>query len=122
MIRSSVAENTPQRQYKEVNNDRAERKRARIDTGKAMEMLISLQHRFLLIELTLVLEKTSPRSDLRWKPTGRIFKSVGPLSGFLRKVHYEDINKENLRVIWLLKRQISQTIVKGGFTDDDTEK
>ncbi|GKC11689.1 hypothetical protein Tco_1008471 [Tanacetum coccineum] len=22
-------------------------------------------------------EKTSPRSDLRWKPTGRIFKSVG---------------------------------------------
>ncbi|GKF19904.1 hypothetical protein Tco_0068542, partial [Tanacetum coccineum] len=24
-----------------------------------------------------VTEKTSPRSDLRWKPTGRIFKSVG---------------------------------------------
>ncbi|GKA50687.1 hypothetical protein Tco_0743760 [Tanacetum coccineum] len=24
-----------------------------------------------------VYEKTSPRSDLRWKPTGRIFKSVG---------------------------------------------
>ncbi|GJT64041.1 gag-pol polyprotein [Tanacetum coccineum] len=24
-----------------------------------------------------VFEKTSPRSDLRWKPTGRIFKSVG---------------------------------------------
>ncbi|GJV42391.1 hypothetical protein Tco_1420831 [Tanacetum coccineum] len=22
-------------------------------------------------------QKTSPRSDLRWKPTGRIFKSVG---------------------------------------------
>ncbi|GJR11738.1 hypothetical protein Tco_0794390, partial [Tanacetum coccineum] len=24
-----------------------------------------------------VYEKTSPRSDLKWKPTGRIFKSVG---------------------------------------------
>ncbi|GKE42766.1 hypothetical protein Tco_1470050, partial [Tanacetum coccineum] len=24
-----------------------------------------------------VSEKTSPRSDLRWKPTGRIFKYVG---------------------------------------------
>ncbi|GJU51636.1 hypothetical protein Tco_1221191 [Tanacetum coccineum] len=24
-----------------------------------------------------VYEKTSPRSDLRWKPTGRIFKTVG---------------------------------------------
>ncbi|GKE39620.1 hypothetical protein Tco_1463025 [Tanacetum coccineum] len=29
-----------------------------------------------------VSEKTSPRSDLRWKPTGRIFKSVG-----LRWIH-----------------------------------
>ncbi|GKF67453.1 hypothetical protein Tco_0197132, partial [Tanacetum coccineum] len=27
--------------------------------------------------LHVVYEKTSPRSDLRWKPTGRIFKSVG---------------------------------------------
>ncbi|GJQ97739.1 hypothetical protein Tco_0008878 [Tanacetum coccineum] len=26
---------------------------------------------------SVVYEKTSPRSDLRWKPTGRIFKSVG---------------------------------------------
>ncbi|GKD11533.1 hypothetical protein Tco_1195940, partial [Tanacetum coccineum] len=26
---------------------------------------------------SVVSEKTSPRSDLRWKPTGRIFKSVG---------------------------------------------
>ncbi|GJT63053.1 hypothetical protein Tco_1006586 [Tanacetum coccineum] len=25
---------------------------------------------------SVVYEKTSPRSDLRWKPTGRIFKSV----------------------------------------------
>nr|GEZ01135.1 hypothetical protein [Tanacetum cinerariifolium] len=27
---------------------------------------------------SVVYEKTSPRSDLRWKPMGRIFKSVGP--------------------------------------------
>ncbi|GJX24697.1 hypothetical protein Tco_0230993 [Tanacetum coccineum] len=32
---------------------------------------------FLLLRLPLCSEKTSPRSDLRWKPTGRIFKSVG---------------------------------------------
>ncbi|GJV54940.1 hypothetical protein Tco_1455945 [Tanacetum coccineum] len=31
---------------------------------------------FLLIRLSDVYEKTYPRSDLRWKPTGRIFKTV----------------------------------------------
>nr|GEU71688.1 hypothetical protein [Tanacetum cinerariifolium] len=31
----------------------------------------------LLKETSNVYEKISPRSDLRWKPTGRIFKSVG---------------------------------------------
>nr|GEX15797.1 hypothetical protein [Tanacetum cinerariifolium] len=30
-----------------------------------------------MAETFVVYEKTSPRSDLRWKPTGRIFKSVG---------------------------------------------
>ncbi|GJV38254.1 hypothetical protein Tco_1410731 [Tanacetum coccineum] len=34
-------------------------------------------HRFSPNKTSAVYEKTSPRSDLRWKPTGRIFKSVG---------------------------------------------
>ncbi|GKG15031.1 hypothetical protein Tco_0354631, partial [Tanacetum coccineum] len=34
-------------------------------------------HRFSPNKTSAVCEKTSPRSDLRWKPTGRIFKSVG---------------------------------------------
>ncbi|GJV65580.1 hypothetical protein Tco_1476408 [Tanacetum coccineum] len=33
-------------------------------------------HRFSLNNTSAVYEKTSPRSDLRWKPTGRIFKFV----------------------------------------------
>ncbi|GJY09568.1 gag-pol polyprotein [Tanacetum coccineum] len=38
---------------------------------------IFTRHRFSLNKTSAVYEKTSPRSDLRWKPTGRIFKSVG---------------------------------------------
>ncbi|GJQ91897.1 hypothetical protein Tco_0003036 [Tanacetum coccineum] len=34
-------------------------------------------HRFSPNKTSAVYEKTSPRSDLRWEPTGRIFKSVG---------------------------------------------
>nr|GEU68526.1 hypothetical protein [Tanacetum cinerariifolium] len=34
-------------------------------------------HRFSPNKTSDVYEKISPRSDLRWKPTGRIFKSVG---------------------------------------------
>nr|GEX52889.1 hypothetical protein [Tanacetum cinerariifolium] len=34
-------------------------------------------HRFSPNRSSIVYEKTSPRSDLRWKPTGRIFKTVG---------------------------------------------
>ncbi|GJU04277.1 hypothetical protein Tco_1114615 [Tanacetum coccineum] len=34
-------------------------------------------HKFYPNKTSAVYEKTSPRSDLRWKPTGRIFKSVG---------------------------------------------
>ncbi|GKB45691.1 hypothetical protein Tco_0896444 [Tanacetum coccineum] len=38
---------------------------------------ISTGHRFSPNKTSAVYEKTSPRSDLRWKPTGRIFKSIG---------------------------------------------
>ncbi|GKA13882.1 hypothetical protein Tco_0693528 [Tanacetum coccineum] len=38
----------------------------------------SKSSRFSPNKTSAVYEKTSPRSDLRWKPMGRIFKSVGP--------------------------------------------
>ncbi|GJR00087.1 hypothetical protein Tco_0523071 [Tanacetum coccineum] len=38
---------------------------------------IFIGHRFSPNKTSVVYEKTSPRSDLRWKPTGRIFKTVG---------------------------------------------
>ncbi|GJT78492.1 hypothetical protein Tco_1045217 [Tanacetum coccineum] len=38
---------------------------------------IFTRHRFSRNKTFTVYEKTSPRSDLRWKPTGRIHKSVG---------------------------------------------
>ncbi|GKE78054.1 hypothetical protein Tco_1544174 [Tanacetum coccineum] len=38
---------------------------------------IFTRHRFSPNKTFAVYEKTSPRADLRWKPTGRIFKSVG---------------------------------------------
>ncbi|GJT64289.1 hypothetical protein Tco_1015769 [Tanacetum coccineum] len=37
---------------------------------------ISTGHRFSPNKTSVVYEKTSPRSVLRWKPTGRIFKTV----------------------------------------------
>ncbi|GJY43350.1 hypothetical protein Tco_0431563 [Tanacetum coccineum] len=38
---------------------------------------IITRHRFSPNKTSAVYEKTSPRSDIRWKPTGRIFKSIG---------------------------------------------
>ncbi|GKE84644.1 hypothetical protein Tco_1558386 [Tanacetum coccineum] len=38
---------------------------------------IFTRHRFSLNKISAVYEKTSPKSNLRWKPTGRIFKSAG---------------------------------------------
>ncbi|GJY93413.1 hypothetical protein Tco_0509195 [Tanacetum coccineum] len=38
---------------------------------------IFTRHRFSPNKTSAVFEKTSPRFDLRWKPTGRIFKYVG---------------------------------------------
>ncbi|GJW98441.1 hypothetical protein Tco_0180249 [Tanacetum coccineum] len=42
-----------------------------------LDRQIVTRHRFSPNKSSPVYEKTSPRSDLRWKPTGRIFKSVG---------------------------------------------
>ncbi|GJX18096.1 hypothetical protein Tco_0218928 [Tanacetum coccineum] len=45
-------------------------------------------HRFSPNKTSVVYAKTSPRSDLRWKPiTGRIVTSVWSLGGFYRNVY-----------------------------------
>ncbi|GJU22359.1 hypothetical protein Tco_1155701 [Tanacetum coccineum] len=41
------------------------------------QFVCSTCHKFSPNKTSAVYEKTSPRSDLRWKPTGRIFKSIG---------------------------------------------
>nr|GEV57120.1 retrovirus-related Pol polyprotein from transposon TNT 1-94 [Tanacetum cinerariifolium] len=45
--------------------------------SKHFFVLHVIRHRFSPNKTSDVYEKTSHRSDLRWKPTGRIFKSVG---------------------------------------------
>ncbi|GJV35897.1 hypothetical protein Tco_1408374 [Tanacetum coccineum] len=89
-------------------------------------------NRFSPNQTFVVYEKTTPRSDLRWKPTGRIFDIVGLkwiligklLDSCTSKVDSEsphgtsyNVKKENLRV-WLLKRMISQKQCYEGFTTD----
>ncbi|GJS27865.1 hypothetical protein Tco_0488485 [Tanacetum coccineum] len=61
---------------------------------------------------SVVYEKTSPRSSLRWKPTGRILNTVGLSVQKKQSIDLSagtsyNVKKENLRV-WLLKRMISQ--------------
>ncbi|GJZ85046.1 hypothetical protein Tco_0650385 [Tanacetum coccineum] len=90
-------------------------------------------HRFSPNKTSVVYEKTSPRSDQRWKPTGRIFKSVGLrwirtgktfnsctntlLSGQKQQTidltagALYNVKQKNLRV-WLLKKLISQKPIK----------
>nr|GEV18772.1 hypothetical protein [Tanacetum cinerariifolium] len=47
-----------------------------IHTPKPSRQIFT-RHRFSTNKTSAVYEKISPRSDLRWKPTGKIFKSVG---------------------------------------------
>ncbi|GKA58236.1 hypothetical protein Tco_0757424 [Tanacetum coccineum] len=87
-VKKSVAERTRhQRQYeRRVNKRQMQTQESKIDTGKALDADLvdtesirtdSTGHRFSPYKTSAVYEKTSPKSDLRWKPTGRILKSVG---------------------------------------------
>ncbi|GJY50170.1 hypothetical protein Tco_0440126, partial [Tanacetum coccineum] len=60
--------------HKTKNNDKPIDQKSH--TQKLGSQIIT-RHRFSPNKTSAVYEKTSPRSDLRWKPTGRIFKSVG---------------------------------------------
>ncbi|GKB18673.1 hypothetical protein Tco_0852596 [Tanacetum coccineum] len=48
-----------------------------VPKSSCVTKMIFKGHRFYPNKTSTVYEKTSPRSDLRWKPTGRIFKTVG---------------------------------------------
>ncbi|GKB31265.1 hypothetical protein Tco_0870666 [Tanacetum coccineum] len=82
---------------------------------------IFTEHRFSPNKTFAMYEKTSPRYDLRWKPTGRIFKSISlrwvPTGKILASCTSKDdsepthgtsnnVKPDNLRV-WLLKKLIS---------------
>ncbi|GJX54415.1 hypothetical protein Tco_0282784 [Tanacetum coccineum] len=95
-------------------------------------------------ETFAVYEKTSPRSDLRWKPTGRIFKSVGlrwiptgklfdsctskvdsepPHGSNVDIPHIHECKQtldENIRYGWLKRMYLKETL-SSGFHDDDTD-
>ncbi|GKA45069.1 hypothetical protein Tco_0737865 [Tanacetum coccineum] len=65
-------------------------------------------HRFSPNKTSVVYEKTSPRFDLRWKPTGRILKSVG-----LRWIPTGKLfNSWTSKSMVAEKADISETIVK----------
>ncbi|GJW54105.1 hypothetical protein Tco_0098190 [Tanacetum coccineum] len=67
-VKKSVAERTHhQRQYdRRVNKRQMQTQENKVDMGKALDD-----------GLVVTKAKTSPRSYLRWKPTGRILKVVG---------------------------------------------
>ncbi|GJX98787.1 hypothetical protein Tco_0355806 [Tanacetum coccineum] len=48
----------------------------KIHTQKPVRQIFT-GHRFSPNKTSTMYEKTSPRSNLRWKPTGRIFKTIG---------------------------------------------
>ncbi|GJW08936.1 reverse transcriptase domain-containing protein [Tanacetum coccineum] len=52
-------------------------KKAYIGLSTSTKSVIFTRHMFSPNKTFVVYEKTSPRTDLRWKPTGRIFKYVG---------------------------------------------
>ncbi|GJV27871.1 hypothetical protein Tco_1384319 [Tanacetum coccineum] len=87
---------------KEVNS------RAKIQSYKTRNSNkpIFTGHRFSPNKTSAVYEKTSPRSDLRWKPTGRIFKSIGLrwiptrklFDSYIRKVDSEPPHGTNVDI------------------------
>ncbi|GJR21021.1 hypothetical protein Tco_0969548 [Tanacetum coccineum] len=72
---------------------------------------IFTRDRFSPNKTSAVYEKTSSRSDLRWKPTGRIFKTVG-----LREQLY-NVKQENLR--YGCEKEVSQKQCQDWYSKDE---
>nr|GEY34245.1 hypothetical protein [Tanacetum cinerariifolium] len=71
-------------------------------------------HRFSPNKTSAVYEKTSPRSDLRWKPTGRIFKSVGLRWIPTGKLFASCTRKDDYRKVIRFLGEFSNLLVLGG--------
>ncbi|GJY40972.1 hypothetical protein Tco_0428242 [Tanacetum coccineum] len=64
-------------------------------------------HRFSPNKTSAMYEKTSPRSDLRWKPTGTSINVQKEQSFNSSAGTSNDVKHDNL-IVWLLKKLISQ--------------
>ncbi|GKB51911.1 hypothetical protein Tco_0902664 [Tanacetum coccineum] len=73
--RNSKTSVTPSARFQSIADDTKPKPRSNNQTPTSLP--IFTRHRFSPNKTSAMYEKTSPRSDLRWKPTGRIFKSVG---------------------------------------------
>ncbi|GJT02411.1 hypothetical protein Tco_0823580 [Tanacetum coccineum] len=106
--------------------------------SKKPERQIPIGHRFLNKKTTTVPEKTmNPRSCLRWKPTGRIFKTIGlrwvptgKISAFSTNKVLKEKKEEKIVEPQMVQKKISLTNVKAnkllmsvqcqnGFTKDE---
>ena len=84
------------------SNKRVEQKSHTLKPGRQ----IFKRHRFSPNKSSAVYEKTSLRSDLRWKPTGRIFKTIGLkwiptgklFASCTRKVDSESLHGSNVDI------------------------
>ncbi|GJW65102.1 hypothetical protein Tco_0116986 [Tanacetum coccineum] len=70
-------------QHGQILNETSNKAKTKKEIDGLETMNIELEHSMAKLhsfspnKTSVVYEKTSPRYDLRWKPTGRIFKSVG---------------------------------------------
>ncbi|GJT49048.1 hypothetical protein Tco_0975205 [Tanacetum coccineum] len=86
------------------------------------------RHRFSPNKTSAVYEKTSPRSDLRWKPTGRILKTVGlwwiptgkSFDSSTRKVDNEPSHGSNVDISKIHK--CKQTLDLSACTSSNVQK
>ncbi|GJZ30264.1 histone-lysine N-methyltransferase, H3 lysine-9 specific SUVH4-like protein [Tanacetum coccineum] len=74
-------------------------------------------HRFSPNKTSAVSEKTSPRSDLRWKPTSRIFKSVGLRVRFLQESTSINVQKEQSLDLSAEVHQAAETVTTSNELD-----
>ncbi|GJX89177.1 hypothetical protein Tco_0341191 [Tanacetum coccineum] len=73
--RNSKTSVTPSARFQSTTDGSKPKPRSNNQTPRSLPIITG--HRFSPNKTSAVYEKTSPRSDLRWKPTGRIFKTVG---------------------------------------------
>nr|GFA17093.1 hypothetical protein [Tanacetum cinerariifolium] len=98
-----------------------------ISVPNKQERQIPTGHRFLIKKTSVVQKKTiTPRSCLRWKPTGRIFKTIGLrwvptgkiFASSTTKVDSEPINGSNADITNQYECEQTLDVSVGGDDDD----